>query len=294
MPTPPPLDPVAVVGAGAMGRQIAVLVALRGGHARCTDSDPAALADAAAFAESYLAGRVAKGRIGADEAAAALRRLAFPAELEASVDGAALVVEAIGEDLEAKRRLFAVLAGLVDESCLLATNSSTFPSSRLADVTSHPERVLNLHFFNPALVMRLVEVVQGPHTADACAEAALALCRHLGKVPVHLRREVPGFVLNRLLRALQREAFWLLEMGVASVEEIDTALVEGAGHPMGVFRLMDLTGLDLSHDTAIAAFQESGDRSLLPPPSLVAKVARGELGRKTGRGWYDDYGEDPS
>lgn len=159
-------------------------------------------------------------------------------------------------------------------------------SSRIADVTKRPEKVANFHFFNPALVMKLVEVVQGPHTSDETAEILMRFAERIEKVPILIKKEVDGFVLNRIFAAIWREAAWMLEMGVASYEDIDKACVYGAGHPMGPFRLNDLTGLDLSYDIAMGKFRETGNPADLPYPSLVQRVALGKFGQKTGEGWY--------
>jgi 3-hydroxybutyryl-CoA dehydrogenase len=148
-----------------------------------------------------------------------------------------------------------------------------------------------MHFFNPALVMKLVEVVQGPHVSDETASIAMALCEKLEKVPVHIKKEVDGFLLNRIFRAISNEALWILEMGVATAEDIDKACVFGAGHPMGPFRLMDLTGIDLNYIMKMEAFKQTGNRSDLPPPSIVEHYVKGEYGQKTGKGWYD-YNEE--
>jgi 3-hydroxybutyryl-CoA dehydrogenase len=180
---------------------------------------------------------------------------------------------------------------LAPPHAILATNSSYIVSSRLADATRRPGQVVNLHFFNPALVMKLVEVVQGPHVTDATAQTSLALCERLEKVGVHLKKEVEGFLLNRIFSAIYREALWLLEMGVASFEDIDKAQVYGAGHPMGAFRLMDLTGIDLAYIRMTEKFRETGDPADLPPPSVVERYARGDYGEKTGKGWYDYTGK---
>lgn len=148
-----------------------------------------------------------------------------------------------------------------------------------------------MHFFNPALVMKLVEVVQGPHVSDETTNVTMALCEKLEKVPVHIKKEVDGFLLNRIFRAISNEALWILEMGVATAEDIDKACVFGAGHPMGPFRLMDLTGIDLAYIAKMEAFKKTGKRSDLPSPSVVAHYVKGEYGQKTGKGWYD-YSEE--
>ena len=170
---------------------------------------------------------------------------------------------------------------------ILATNSSAIVSSKIADVTSRPEKICNMHFFNPALVMKLVEVVQGPHTSDETAKVTFELCERIDKVPVHLKKEVEGFLLNRIFGAIAREAHWMLEMGVASFEDIDKACVYGAGHPMGPFRLNDLTGVDLTYIMAMEKFLATGDRQYLPIPAVVERYKRGDYGEKTGKGWYD-------
>jgi 3-hydroxybutyryl-CoA dehydrogenase len=144
-----------------------------------------------------------------------------------------------------------------------------------------------MHFFNPALVMKLVEVVQGPHVSDETAQTAMDLCTKLEKVPVLLKKEVEGFLLNRIFRVIRKEALWMLEMGVASAEDIDKACVYGAGHPMGPFRLNDLTGIDLSYTMSMERFRKTGDPADLPCPSLVEKYIKGHYGEKTGKGWYD-------
>jgi len=278
---------IAVIGAGNMGHQIALLCAIHGYKTTCTDVKADILKKAEQFANSYLPGRVEKGKMTREQAEQARANISFSNGLEETVKGADYVIEAVLEILDVKRKLFADLDRMAPPHAILATNSSYIVSSRIADVTRRPDKVLNLHFFNPALVMKLVEVVQGPHVSDESAQISLALCERLDKVGVHLKKEVEGFLLNRIFRAIAREAFWLLEMGVASFEDIDKAQVYGAGHPMGAFRLMDLTGLDLAYIRSMEKFRETGDPADLPPPSLVERYMKGCYGEKTGKGWYD-------
>jgi 3-hydroxybutyryl-CoA dehydrogenase len=278
---------IAVIGAGNMGHQISTLCAIKGFKTVCTDVSPEALKKAEAFVDRYLPGRVEKQKLTAEEAKAARANIRFTASLQDAVKDADYVIEAVLEVLDIKRKIYAELDRLAPPHAILATNSSAIVSSRIADATRRPDKVLNLHFFNPALVMKLVEVVQGPHASDESARISVALCERLEKVPVHLKKEVNGFLLNRIFRAINHEALWLLDMGVATPEDIDKACVFGAGHPMGPFRLNDLTGLDLSYTMAMEAFRETGDRSLLPSPSLVEHYIKGEYGEKTGKGWYD-------
>ena len=278
---------IAVIGAGNMGHQIAMLCAIHGFKTVCTDVDKKILKKAENFADTYLAGRVEKERLTAEQAKAARGRISFSPSMEESVKDADYVIEAVLEILDLKRKVFADLDRMAPPHAILATNSSAIVSSKIADATKRPEKVLNVHFFNPALVMKLVEVVQGPHVSDETRKITMALCGKLEKVPVHLKKEVNGFLLNRIFGAITREALWLLEMGVASMEDIDKAQVYGAGHPMGTFRLMDLTGIDLTYIMGMEAFRETGDTRHLPSPSVVEKYVKGEYGQKTGKGWYD-------
>jgi 3-hydroxybutyryl-CoA dehydrogenase len=278
---------IAVIGAGNMGHQIAMSCAIHGYQVACTDVKEEVLKKAEAFVEKYLPGRVSKEKMTQEQADKARANIRFTSSMEEAVKDADYVIEAVLEILDLKRKIFADLDRMVPPHAILATNSSFIVSSRIADATKRPEKVVNLHFFNPALVMKLVEVVQGPHTSAETVEISMDLCKKLDKVPVHLKKEVDGFLLNRIFRAIYHEAMWVLEMGVATVEDIDKACVYGAGHPMGPFRLNDLTGIDLSYIMGMESFRETGDRANLPSPSLVEKYVKGEYGEKSGKGWYD-------
>lgn len=278
---------VAVIGAGNMGHQIALLCAIHGFKTKCTDVKPEIRQKAEAFVNDYLPGRVKKGKMTEDQAKAARANIQFTPSLQEAVKDADYVIEAVLEVLDLKRKVYAELDKAAPKHAILATNSSAIVSSKIADATSRPDKVVNLHFFNPALVMKLVEVVQGPHVSDETAKTSMDLCEKIDKVPVHLKKEVEGFLLNRIFLSIFREAEWLLEMGVASMEDIDKACVYGAGHPMGPFRLNDLTGLDLAYTMAMEKFRATGDRAALPIPKLVEHFLKGEYGEKTGKGWYD-------
>ena len=282
---------VLVVGAGAMGQQIAMNTALNGrAHdykVILCDSFPAALEKAKKWAPEYLAGRVAKGRITQEEADKVAANLTFSDNVEEAAAQADLVIEAIIENLDAKRDLFQKISKVCKPDTILGTNSSNIVSSKLADVTEHPERLLNMHYFNPALVMQLVEIVRGPHTADETIKTAYAFAENTGKKPIIIQKEIAGFVANRINAAVTREACLLLEKGIASVEDIDTACEKGLNYPMGPFRLMYLTGLDVNYYVRRDRFAESGDPNDAPSPLVIDKVIKGEYGRKTGKGWYD-------
>ncbi len=282
---------VTVIGAGNMGHQIALLCAIHGYKTKCTDVKDDILKKAEAFADSYLPERVKKGKMTQQQAEQARANISFTPMLDEAVKDADYIIEAVLEILDVKRKVFAELDRLAPPHAILATNSSFIVSSRIADVTKRPNKVVNLHFFNPALVMKLVEVVQGPHVSDETAQISLALCERLDKVGLHLKKEVEGFLVNRILKSISREALWLLEMGVASFEDIDKAQVYGLGHPLGAFRLMDLTGIDLTYIRSMDKFQETGNPADLPPPSVVEKYMNGHYGQKTGKGWYDYAGK---
>lgn len=280
------MDRILVVGAGTMGAQIAMVAALAGYATSATDLTDAALERAEAQLRGRLERDVAKGRRTREDVDAAFARLSFTTDLDSAASDADLVIEAAVEKLEIKRELFARLDELTPPHAILTTNSSAIMSSQLADATQRPDRVANMHFFNPALVMRCVEVVRSPATSDATVEAVVGLARRLGKEPVVLAKEIPGFVANRILGAVRDEAIFLLEQGVASVEDIDTACRTALGYPMGPFELMDLTGIDIGYHAKLARHAVTNDPRDLPSRTVTALVERGELGRKTGSGFY--------
>lgn len=282
---------IAVIGAGAMGQQIAMNTAIKGLSSGyrviLCDSFPAALEKAEKWADSYLAGRVAKGRLTQETVDRVKANLTITGDVDGAAEQADLVVEAIIEKLEAKRELFQRISKICKPDAVLATNSSNIVSSKLADVTEHPERLLNIHYFNPALVMELVEIVRGPHTGDEAVEIARTFAVNTGKSPIILNKEIAGFVANRINAAVVHEALSLLEKGVASVEDIDTACEKGLNYPMGPFRLMDLTGIDVNYYVRVDRYAESHDPFDAPNPLVIEKFKKGEWGKKTGKGWYD-------
>lgn len=282
---------ICVVGAGNMGHQIALQAAICGYKVKCSDVNAETLKKADAFVDSYLPGRVEKGRLTADQAKQARANIQFVNSLDEAAGDADFVIEAATEVLSLKRKIFADLDRVAPKHAILATNSSAIVSSKIADATQRQDKVVNMHFFNPALVMKLVEVVKGEHVSDETADVTMALSNDLQKVPVLLKKEVDGFLLNRIFAAISKEAMWLLEMGVAEVEDIDNACVYGAGHPMGPFRLNDLTGLDLSYIMRMEKFRETGNPADLPNPRLVEHYMKGEFGEKTGQGWYSYPGK---
>jgi len=275
-----------VTGAGGMGSQIAQQAALHGVEVRLHDVSVSQLARAVEQNRSLLQGRVDKGRLSQAEADAALARVGTTTDLAAAVAGADIVIEAIVENLAAKREVFSQLDELAPQETILASNSSTMGISKIASSTGRPDRCCNMHFFFPVLKMELCEVVRGPQTSDATIRRASEFAREMGRTPVVLNKEIDGFIVNRILHHASQEAYRLLDAGVASFEDIDTAVEKGLNWPLGPFRLGDLSGLDVTYNARRHIYETTGDPKYKPSESLRRKVEAGQLGRKTGQGWY--------
>jgi 3-hydroxybutyryl-CoA dehydrogenase len=281
---------VGVVGAGTMGNGIAQVFAQSGFQVRLIDASATAIDRAQASIERSLAKFVEKGRMSAAERDGVLGRLTPGSSVDALAD-ADYVVEAIFEDLQAKRELFARLEGLVAEDCILASNTSSLSVTAMAAACKRPQRVAGYHFFNPVPVMKIVEVVDGELTGRAVTDALTALARRFGHFPVRCK-DTPGFVVNHAGRAFVPEALRILGEGVADFATIDRILVEAAGFRLGPFGLMDLVGLDVSHAVMKSMYHQYFEEPKYRPSFLAEpRVAAGLLGRKTGRGWYA-YGKD--
>jgi len=275
-----------VVGAGAMGHQIAMLGALAGCRTSVVDVRAEALDTARSSVRAHAERWTQHNRLTEAQAADALARLRWSTSLADGAAEADFVIEAVVERLDEKQAVFRALDRLAPAHAILATNSSTIRASLLASVTARPDRVCNMHFFNPPLVIELVEVGMSPQTSETTAATAMQLARRMRRTPVLLRKEISGFLVNRILAALVDEAVRLYEGGIASFEDIDIAVKKGLGHPMGPFELMDFVGIDVAHDVRMQRFQETGDPAQRPARSVTDKCERGEFGRKTGKGWY--------
>ena len=274
----------AVLGSGTMGHGIAQVLAMAGIRTRVYDVNDAALQQARVKVRANLEQGVEKGKVEAARRDAALAALEYTTDLGHSTDEAEVVIEAVPERLELKRALFGELGRLSSE-VLLATNTSSLSITRISETAAHPERVVGMHFFNPVHVMKLVEVVRAEHSARPAVELALALAVRLGKEPIEVA-DAPGFASSRLGIAIGLEAIRMLEAGVAAPADIDKAMTLGYGFPMGPLRLTDLVGLDVRLAIAEYLAKELGER-FTPPKLLRDKVARGELGKKSGRGFYE-------
>jgi len=274
-----------VVGAGVMGSGIAQVFAQAGYQVTMVDIAQEFLDKGMASIKSNLERAAAKGKISREEADAILSRIKTTLNLEEAGREADFVVEAVVEKMDVKKEVFSRLDKVCPSHTILASNTSTLSITEMASATGRPDKVAGMHFFNPAPVMRLVEVIAGAQTSQETLTTVKALAEKLGKTPVEVK-ESPGFVVNRLLTLMLNEACFLLMEGVAKPEDIDTAMKLGCNHPMGPFELMDLVGLDIVLAIAETLYQETGDPKFRPAPLLRKMVRAGLLGRKTGRGFY--------
>ena len=279
---------VGVVGAGTMGAGMAQVFAQAGYTVRWYNRSAAGLQRGLSRIRGSQSLLIRHGALTADEAEAVLARL-YPTEMLTDLAGAQLVSESIVEDLPAKQAIFRALDGLCGGTAILTTNTSGLSVSRLADVVSQPQRFAGLHCANPAHIIPVAEIIKGEKTSDATCEVLTALARRLGKRPVLVQREVPGFISNRLQFALLREALHLIEAGVASAADVDAAIKHGIGLRWALFgplEIADLGGLDVFDTIAGYLFREL-DNAAEVPPVLHQRVVDGRLGVKSGGGFYD-------
>jgi 3-hydroxybutyryl-CoA dehydrogenase len=276
---------LAVIGAGLMGSGIAHVSAQAGYEVVLRDVTDAALARGKdAIAASY-AKFTEKGRLSEQDAEAALARITTTTDLDAAAD-ADIVVEAVFEQIDVKREIFRTLDGLVGDDTVLASNTSAIPITKIAAATGRPERVVGTHFFSPVPLMQLCELVRGHKTSDETLARAREFAESVGKTCVVVNRDVAGFVTTRLISALVVEAVKLHESGVATAEDIDTACKLGFGHAMGPLATADLTGVDILLHAAENIYTESQDEKFAPPELMRRMVDAGDLGRKSGQGFY--------
>jgi 3-hydroxybutyryl-CoA dehydrogenase len=275
---------VGIVGSGIMGAGLAE-VAARAGHSVVVRSRTQEGADAVvAKIGKGLDKQVAKEKMAADERDQIMGRIRSTDHL-GQLANCDLVIESVVEDLEVKKALFAELEQIVKPEGILATNTSTLPVVELAMSTQRPEKVCGIHFFNPAPMMKLVEIVQPITASDETIDKATSFAEHCGKDAVHVQDRA-GFVVNALLFPYLNNAIRLWENGTASMEDIDTAMMGGCNFPMGPFALLDLVGLDTSLAILEALYEDSKDHNYSPAVALRRKVVAGQLGRKSGRGFY--------
>ncbi|MFF0559005.1 3-hydroxyacyl-CoA dehydrogenase family protein [Streptomyces sp. NPDC020472] len=276
---------LAVIGAGLMGSGIAQVSAQAGWDVVLRDVTDAALTRGTDGIKASYDKFVAKGKLAAEDAEAALGRITATTELDAVAD-ADVVVEAVFENLDVKHEIFRSLDKIVKDGAVLASNTSAIPITKIAAVTERPEAVVGVHFFSPVPMMQLVELVRGYKTSDETLATARAFAESVGKTCIVVNRDVAGFVTTRLISALVVEAAKLHESGVATAEDIDIACKLGFGHAMGPLATADLTGIDILVNAANNIYTESQDEKFAPPELMRRMVDAGDIGRKSGQGFY--------
>lgn len=275
---------VAVLGAGTMGSGIATVAVRAGYRTLLHDLDDDRVSRGIASVRGFLDKSVERGKLSQEDGAAAAARIEGTAELE-HLAGAGVVIEAIYEDLTAKRQLFGALDALVGRDTIFHTNTSTLPVTAIAAGSSLPERVVGTHYCNPAPLMKLVEVAGGRHTAGWAHKATLEFLASMGKTTV-VTQDRPGFIVNRFLIPWENSCINALEAGLGTKESIDAAVTGALGHPMGPFALLDVVGLDIHQQVSTRLYEQLRDPRFFPPPMVDRMVAAGDLGRKSGRGFY--------
>jgi 3-hydroxybutyryl-CoA dehydrogenase len=277
---------LAVIGAGLMGSGIAQVAAQAGWQVTLRDVDDAAVQRGFAAIRDSLGRFVANGKVTSATADEATGRIQGTTDLDAAAE-ADIVIEAVFERIEVKHEVFRALDKICKPGAVLGTNTSAIPITQIAAVTERPESVVGVHFFSPVPMMKLVELVRGLKTADDTLDAARDFAESLGKTCVTVNRDVAGFVTTRLLTALVVEAIKLVEAGVISADELDTACRLGFGHTMGPLATTDLTGVDILLHAAQNIYRDTGDPKFFPPELMQRMVTAGDLGRKSGRGFYE-------
>jgi 3-hydroxybutyryl-CoA dehydrogenase len=281
-----PRGRVCVVGAGFLGTQIGVVSARHGYRVSMCDISGDALASSSKAAKEYVGQWAAEGQVAGGEGRKIVGQMSFTGDMAEAAQGADVVIEAVVERLEVKRDVFSRLDELCPPGTLIATNSSSIRVSKIEGATSHPERVLNMHFYSNPWRTRVLEIMRGTRTSDEAVEKAAAFSRSIGVTPLIVQRESTGFIFNRVWRAVKRECLRVVDEGVASFEDVDRAWMSLYGTSAGPFGLMDRVGLDVVRDIEMVYYGESGDPRDAPPRVLLEKIERGELGVKTGRGFY--------
>lgn len=278
---------IGVVGAGTMGNGIAQAGAQIGCDVVLRDIEDAFVERGIKNIDRFLSKSVEKGKLQSDEKDAILGRIKGTTDM-ADLKDADFVIEAVIEDLDLKRDVFKQLDELCRPDIVLASNTSSMSLTEIATATKTPERVCGMHFFNPVPLMRLVEVIRGFSTSDEAVATTTELAQKMGKVTVEVKKDSPGFIVNRIMIPHLIEAIKIVEEGIATKEDVDTAVKNGLNYPMGPFELMDLTGIDIAYFVNEYFYKELNKESKWVSPNLLKTMIRaGKLGRKTGAGWYD-------
>jgi len=278
---------IGVVGAGTMGNGIALVAAQIGCDVIMRDIKDEFVERGMKGIDKFLSKSVEKGKLEAGQKDAILGRITGTTDMSMMKD-ADYVIEVVIEDLELKKSVFKELDEVCRPEVIIASNTSSMSITEIAAATKRPDKICGMHFFNPVPIMRLVEVIRGHLTSDETAAAALDLARNMGKTPVEVNKDTPGFIVNRIMLPHMLEAIKIVEEGIASVEDVDTAVKMGLNYPMGPFELMDLSGIDIALFVSNYFFKEMNkELKWVAPTTLKNMIRAGRLGRKTGGGWYD-------
>jgi 3-hydroxybutyryl-CoA dehydrogenase len=280
------ISKVCVVGSGFLGTQIGVLSARSGYTVSMQDVSTEALSGSEKAVDGYIQEWVAAGDITEPDGDDIKQRMSYTVDLTEAVQGAGMVIEAVVERLDVKREAFKKLDVLCDPGVVLATNSSSIKVSLIEGATRHPERVLNMHFYGHPWRRRILELMRGTKTTDEALEVAKVFCISIGVKPLIVLKESTGFIFNRVWRAIKKESLTVADEGVASFEDVDRAWMSLYDTDMGPFGLMDRVGLDVVRDIEMVYYRESRDPRDKPPGILLDRISRGELGVKTGKGFY--------
>jgi 3-hydroxybutyryl-CoA dehydrogenase len=277
---------IGVLGAGTMGNGLAQVASQAGYQVIMRDIEDRFVQNGLNAIEKFLSKSVEKGKMAEDQKKGILSRIKGTTKMEDLKD-VDFVIEAVFEDLDLKKKIFKQLDELTRSSVILTTNTSSMSVTEVAMATKRPEKVAGMHFFNPAPLMRLVEVIRGVHTNDETVQTIMEIAKKMGKEPVEVKKDTPGFIVNRLMIPHMIEAVRMAEEGIASIEDIDKAVKLGLNYPMGPFELMDLTGVDIALHVTEYLYDELNKENKWSAPTLLRSMMRaGKLGRKTGGGWY--------
>lgn len=280
------ISKIGIIGAGTMGGGIAQVAAQAEFTVILNDLEISFVEQALSRMESFFQRSMEKGRLTGEEKNRILGRLTRSTDLR-DLSDVDLVIEVVVEDLELKKKIFSGLDAICKPETLFASNTSSMPITLLAGATKRPERVAGMHFFNPPPLMKLVEVIRGYFTSDDTVQTISAVAQKMGKTTVEVKKDTPGFIVNRVMMAHYLEAIRLVEEGVATPQDIDTAVRLGLNYPMGPFELHDFAGIDIGYFVAEYFYKEFREMRWNPPQSLKALIRAGRLGKKTGAGWYD-------
>ena len=274
-----------VVGAGIMGAGVGQLCAQQGYDVTVVDVSDEIVEKARAKVTAGLSRRVEKGKIAQDDMDSVLSRMSWATGLELAKDSD-LVVEAVSENMEVKKEVFKTLDSVCSPETILASNTTALSISEIASSTSRPDKVVGMHFFNPAVIMKLVEIIRGDNTSDETIETAKKFTESLGKIPITTAKEAPAGIVSRVLAGLLNEAAVVYADGIASAEDIDEAMKLGAGLPMGPLALIDMIGLDIHLAKMETLYGKLNDDRYKPPEIIRKMIAEGKLGKKSGEGFY--------